>query len=267
MITIERAIQSDIETIHHVIRAAFQQDKDVLGEGPELFEHPETIQKYVSSRKMWLIFEDGNSVGCLTVFVGSGREACLGCLAILPEYQNRGIGSEVLRWIENNFRATRLWRLDTPAYQKRNQHFYEKNGYVKTDEFHDGIDLYHYEKDLDVAEIDPDGGCLYKDIHKLGFKTEFMEDLIRIGDARFERIISRGQTSPDTGYYDQTWTEIVLVVSGKAVLEIEGREYELRAGDWRCIHPHQRHRVVSTSCDPPCVWYAVHLGEGDSTSF
>jgi cupin 2 domain-containing protein len=80
-----------------------------------------------------------------------------------------------------------------------------------------------------------------------------------------ERIVSTGQASPPGFWYDQDWTEWVIVLAGEARLRIEDEAAArtLRAGDWLELPPRLRHRVEWTSADPPTVWLAVHW-KGDA---
>lgn len=78
---------------------------------------------------------------------------------------------------------------------------------------------------------------------------------------RVERIVSTGQASPLRQWYDQDWTEWVLLVSGSAGLLIEGEDAPrtLRSGDWLELPARVRHRVEWTDADKPTVWLAVHV--------
>ena len=78
---------------------------------------------------------------------------------------------------------------------------------------------------------------------------------------KIERIVSRGQASPPDFWYDQETDEWVMVLAGRARLEIEGEEtpVELGPGQWIDLPAHTRHRVAWTSDDPPTVWLAVHI--------
>jgi cupin 2 domain-containing protein len=90
--------------------------------------------------------------------------------------------------------------------------------------------------------------------------AEVSADLLAEGGARVERIVSRGAASPPGFWYDQDWTEFVLLVAGAAVLGFaDGTERRLMPGDWAVLPAGCRHRVVWT--DPGCetVWLAVHL--------
>ena len=76
---------------------------------------------------------------------------------------------------------------------------------------------------------------------------------------RIERIVSRGHASPPDFWYDQEQDEWVCLVQGEARLAWDHGGVEiLRPGDCLFIPAHARHRVESTSNDPPCIWLAVH---------
>jgi cupin 2 domain-containing protein len=95
-----------------------------------------------------------------------------------------------------------------------------------------------------------------------GIPAELTEELASVLAAgqgiRIERIVSQGQVSPEGFWYDQEDNEFVLVVSGGARLELEGRgEVSLAAGDWVDIPAHRRHRVSWTDPARQTVWLAV----------
>jgi cupin 2 domain-containing protein len=94
-----------------------------------------------------------------------------------------------------------------------------------------------------------------------GLPDEFFQDILNRGNVRIERIVSRGQCSPEGFWYDQAWDEWVLVFSGRAGLEIEGHPapMELGPGDYLFIPSHLRHRVAWTDKRQDTVWLAVHI--------
>jgi len=88
---------------------------------------------------------------------------------------------------------------------------------------------------------------------------EVFETLIPDKGILIERIISIGHSSPPDFWFDQGRDEWVCLLQGRAVIEwADGRRRELVAGDWLLIPAHERHRVASTSAEPPCIWLAVH---------
>jgi cupin 2 domain-containing protein len=91
-----------------------------------------------------------------------------------------------------------------------------------------------------------------------GGAGELIERLAGNGAVRIERIVSRGEASPDGFWYDQAEAEFVLVLSGAARLSFaDGEVTALAPGDWLDIPPHRRHRVDWTDPDQPTVWLAV----------
>lgn len=88
---------------------------------------------------------------------------------------------------------------------------------------------------------------------------EVFEPLAEGNGIVIERIISTGQTTPEGQWYDQERDEWVVLLQGEAVLGYEnGKQVALKPGDWLLIPAHERHRVLSTSSQPPCIWLAIH---------
>jgi cupin 2 domain-containing protein len=89
---------------------------------------------------------------------------------------------------------------------------------------------------------------------------EEIATLLTLPGARVERIVSTGQASPEGFWYDQDWTEWVVVLSGSAALVMEGEDSPrvLCPGDYVEIPPHVRHRVEWTEAGAPTVWLAIH---------
>jgi cupin 2 domain-containing protein len=92
---------------------------------------------------------------------------------------------------------------------------------------------------------------------------EQFTDLLTIPGLKIERIVSNGQSSPPGFWYDQAWTEWVLLLSGSAAVEFEGETAlrELVPGSYLNIPTGRRHRVAWTSQDGPTVWLAIHAGD------
>lgn len=88
--------------------------------------------------------------------------------------------------------------------------------------------------------------------------NEIFEDILNTEKLRVERIVSKGQTSPDTGWYDQSENEWVIVLSGYGVIEYcTGDKKTLKQGDYLHIKAHEKHRVIETSADEATVWLAI----------
>jgi len=91
---------------------------------------------------------------------------------------------------------------------------------------------------------------------------EAFDTLLRRDNLRIERIVSRGHSSPQSGWYEQVGGEWVLVLQGAAVIAYDdGEEVRLEAGGYVDIPPNRRHRVKWTEPDIETIWLAVHYGD------
>jgi len=88
-------------------------------------------------------------------------------------------------------------------------------------------------------------------------REEVAETLYADEKVHIEHIISTGQGSPEGFWYDQKQNEWVCVLEGQGVIQWEDDSKKvLKKGDWVLIPAHVRHRVLSTSSTPPCIWLA-----------
>lgn len=109
------------------------------------------MQKYHTwDDKYYKIIYEGNKLVGVILVSNTGREhGRIDRFYILPEYQGRGIGSEVLTIIQNIFNEVKYWTLDTTKFSSRNHYFYEKNGYILDEE--DELER-HYCKEIDKVQ-------------------------------------------------------------------------------------------------------------------
>lgn len=116
-------------------------------------------------------------------------------------------------------------------------------------------------------EVHPEGlrGLPFAEVNNIYEKIpnrlpdELTEVLAGSPAVRIERIISRGQVSPDGFWYDQEGHEWVLLLKGKAVLQFRDPDETLvlEPGDWLNIAAHRKHRVEWTDTDGETVWLTV----------
>lgn len=105
------------------------QDKET---NPYMETKEEMIAKYTRPNTYGYVFiEDDAAVGAVRISVRD--DICrVSALAVLPEYQNKGIAQTALKNIENMYSGAKMWILDTIMQEKGNCHLYEKLGYVRT---------------------------------------------------------------------------------------------------------------------------------------
>ncbi len=153
-ITIDLAAPVDAPALTAAAVAAFHDDARLYPgvplSGPPGYDSVDHALELMDEADYYKIAQDGQIIGGIVVFDMGDGYFHLGVLFVHPDYHNYGIGTQAMQFIERTYLA-RKWTLDTPAYAVRNQHFYEKFGYVKVGEFvppDDPILLYAYEKHL-----------------------------------------------------------------------------------------------------------------------
>jgi cupin 2 domain-containing protein len=92
---------------------------------------------------------------------------------------------------------------------------------------------------------------------------ELFERLVAGDGILIERIVSTGQATPRGGWLEQDRDEWVVLVEGEAELAFEdGSRLPMRSGEYVLIPAGERHRVLRTRADPPCIWLAIHADFG-----
>ena len=91
-------------------------------------------------------------------------------------------------------------------------------------------------------------------------RAEAFTELLARPGIRLERIVSRGQSTPESEPMVQDRDEWVLLLEGEAGLRIEdSAEVRLAPGDHVLIAAGQKHWVTFTASDRVTVWLALHL--------
>ena len=89
---------------------------------------------------------------------------------------------------------------------------------------------------------------------------ELEQVLLANHQVSIKRIVSRGQSNPREGWYDQADNEWVVVLQGEGVLAFtDTDDVHLNAGDYCYIPAHRKHRVKWTSEEQATVWLAIHF--------
>ncbi len=92
-------------------------------------------------------------------------------------------------------------------------------------------------------------------------RAEAFTELLAQPGVRLERIVSRGQATPEDAPMVQDRDEWVLLLEGAAGIRIEDSdEITLGPGDHLRIAAGQKHWVTWTARDRATVWLALHVG-------
>jgi ribosomal protein S18 acetylase RimI-like enzyme len=149
-LTITRTRPDEAEQLVAAQVAAFHHDSVLYPglepDGPPGYDSVPHLLEAIEEATCYTIADGGRPIGVIILVDHGDDHVHLDVIAIDPAYHNRGVGTRAMRFIEQAHPARR-WTLHTPSYALRNQHFYEKLGFVKTgEEVSPAITLFAYER-------------------------------------------------------------------------------------------------------------------------
>ena len=91
---------------------------------------PEALLKRAKQGHFYVVCDGEKLVGCgdIAPFWGSETESILLTIFVLPDYQGKGIGRQIIQTLEQDEFALRADRIEIPA-SKTGVEFYRKQGY------------------------------------------------------------------------------------------------------------------------------------------
>jgi ribosomal protein S18 acetylase RimI-like enzyme len=153
---IRRFRDADLDDVKYLHQVALEQVGAWLGPGKwnDDIEQNRIAEVYYESGGEFLVgFYDGK-LAAMGAFKPTGeREVEIKRMRVLPEYQGRGFGQQLLEALEQRARElgiTRAW-LDTSVLQSAAQKLYIRNGYREYDRIKiEHLDCILFEKSLEV---------------------------------------------------------------------------------------------------------------------
>ena len=154
-ITIRKAVEIDTPPILDCLRTAFEPYRKSYT--PAAFVDtvltPETIQQRLSTKCVFVALnETGDIIGTIACSVIGEIEGHVRGMAVVPEWQGRGVAERLLRAAEDKLAARNCSRiaLDTTEPLQRAMRFYERQGYRRSGKITDffGMPLHEYVKHL-----------------------------------------------------------------------------------------------------------------------
>ena len=178
-LVLEHVLDEDCENIRDIMVKVYEDEKGKWfqnGGRPYIPGYSSVdMQKYHTwDNKYYKIIYNNSIVGVILLSYTGREHARVDRLYILPEYQGSGLGSKVLKSIEELFPEVNEWSLDTIQQSPRNHYFYEKNGYKLVGE--DENERYYLKIKGRNDESSHDY-CYNKDLSKNNFRQCNMESL------------------------------------------------------------------------------------------
>ncbi|MGM9738245.1 MAG: GNAT family N-acetyltransferase [Candidatus Cryptobacteroides sp.] len=129
----------------------------------ETFGQPENGREIISQKEVsrilkdasceaYTVYADGLKIGGVAIRPDTGTGfGFLVILYVYPEYHGKGLGVRIWQGIEQLYPTTKVWRLVTPYFEKRNIHFYVNKCGFKIVEF---FNKAHRDPDYELTGLD-----------------------------------------------------------------------------------------------------------------
>ncbi|AGF79469.1 acetyltransferase, N-acetylglutamate synthase [Desulfocapsa sulfexigens DSM 10523] len=148
-IQIEIASKNDANEILEIQKSAFLGQAAIYNnyELPPLTQSLESIENEFGEKTFLKVVINGQIIGAVRFKQKEGI-VTIDRIVVKPEYQNKGIGTLLLKQIEKIATNPKSYQLFTGNKSSRNIHLYEKSGYkvIKKETTNQGIELLKMEK-------------------------------------------------------------------------------------------------------------------------
>ncbi len=160
-VAITEAAPEDADEIIAIQRLAFRSQAELYSVCtiPPLDETPDDVRTAIAGGIVLKAVEDGRIVGAVRGRLQEGDTCHVARLAVLPELQNRGIGSLLMRELESRFPEAARFELFAGHRSAKSLHLYEKLGYsrVGAKKVSEKITIVFMEKRMDKPGAAPEG--------------------------------------------------------------------------------------------------------------
>jgi len=150
LIQFERALLEDADILISVQNKSFYSDYIKYGSCPGYNRSRNSMEESILNRIVYKILCDKTVVGDIIIRDDGESNYYLGCICVIPDYENQGIGQIAMSFIDTCFPAAVHWSLETPSDKSRNRYFYQKRGFIITKEYNVGdVPISFFEKFAD----------------------------------------------------------------------------------------------------------------------
>lgn len=121
-----KAKKDDADLLIEIYNASFYDDYIKYGECPAYGRTRENMEESIEKFPKLIIYCDDIPIGAISVENRGNGEYYLGCLCVIPSYQGKSIGTQVVRFMLDYYSDWNTVRLVTPEDKVENINFYTK---------------------------------------------------------------------------------------------------------------------------------------------
>ena len=143
---IRKAVPEDAGTLIKIYNAAFYEDFVRYGVCPAYGRSVDEMQKSIIEIPKYIAFHDSIPVGVISVKDKGEQVYYIGCLCVIPEFQRKGTGHQLIEFIKTQYSDWKKIELITPVDKEKNVKFYtQKCGFViDREETDKSVKVYHF---------------------------------------------------------------------------------------------------------------------------
>lgn len=130
------ATKKDSIAITEVSTASFRHEAETLNLSerdlnvqPPGYDHEAMTDYMIEELTSYVIEQNDKIVGAIILTMTGDEYGRIDRVFIHPDSQGKGMGKALIRHVENEYPAVRIWELETSIYQSRNIHFYKQLGF------------------------------------------------------------------------------------------------------------------------------------------
>ncbi|MDP4093970.1 MAG: GNAT family N-acetyltransferase [Bacillota bacterium] len=148
---IEIAQKTDLSEILNLQKLAFYSEAAACNDFtiPPLVQTIESVEEEFIRMTFYKTVSEGSIIGSVRVY--TENDTCfIGRLIVHPDFQNRGIGKQLMKHVEKEFESCGRFELFTGKHSKRNIYFYSSLGYriFKEEKINDKLSFVYFHHGL-----------------------------------------------------------------------------------------------------------------------
>lgn len=126
-----KAQKEHADMLIEIYNTSFYSDYIKYGECPAYDRSREAMEASIEKFPKLIIHCDDIPIGVISVANRGEGEYHLGCLCVMPKYQNKGIGTQAVKYMLDYYKDWSKITLKTPADKNENINFYtNKCGFI-----------------------------------------------------------------------------------------------------------------------------------------
>ena len=129
---IEKAVLDDIPEILELQKLAYISEAEIYHDFsiPPLLQTLEEIKEDFHHQKFLKVIFNNMIIGSVRAYQ-EGETCFIGRLIVHPDYQNKGLGTRLMKAVEKTFNHVKRYELFTGHKSEKNIYLYKKLGYEK----------------------------------------------------------------------------------------------------------------------------------------